>query len=239
MTITARITQLITGSDNLELVRDQIAAILVVESAQQQVLAENTDENPALWKLRVFLERSNPWEEFETADGQPASDRSPIVNISADLASFDQSTSNVVERQRCTATFNIDCYGYGISAKKSGGGHTPGDEASALEAQRAYRLVRRILMAGAYTYLGFTQQQFLTAGQKQVVLRRWPQSVNFVQPQIGDRPLAHVTAARFALQVDFNETSPQVEGQPLELLSLVLKKPGTNEVVLKADYSYV
>lgn len=239
MTLAAQITQLIDGVDNFEIVREQIAAILVVESAAQQAKAEAADKNSALWKLRVFIERSNPWEEFVDSAGKNVpEDTTPVVNVSFDNASFDKSASNVVARQKTTGTYHIDCYGFGVSRDDGGDGHIPGDEDGALEAQRAFRLVRRILMAGTYTYLGFTRGNELPAGQEQIVWGRWPRDVQMFQPQIGDRPVAHVVAARFALQVDFSEFSPQVEGQPLELLSLVFTRP-TGEVILRAEYPAV
>ncbi len=237
--MSAQLTRLIEGFDNFEKIREQIAAILVVEAAQQQALALAQSHDPNLWKLRVYLERSNPWEGFESDDRENVpEDRSPIINVSFDNTSFDQSSSNVVERQRGTGTYHIDCYGVGLSGDKIGGGHVPGDEMATAEAHRAFRLVRRILMAGAYTYLGFPQQRYLPEGQSQIVWRRWPRDVQVFQPQAGERPVAHVVGARFALLVDFNEFSPQVEGQLLEQLSLVCTDPITGQVVLAATFEY-
>lgn len=220
------ITELINVRDNSEVIRDEIAAILTTETASQQSLATLASLDPDQWKLRVFLERSNPWSEFmESPDTSP-----PIVNVSLDNISYDRSTSDPVQRQKATGTYHIDCYGYGVSKDVSGGGHTPGDALAAYEAQRAVRLVRNILMAGVYTYLG--------SHLRGTVWRRWVESVTFFQPSIDGQQVQQVVGARLALQVDFNEFSPQVQGQPIELISAQVMRSGTLEVFLRADYEY-
>lgn len=223
----ARITTLIDKLDGFEIVRDQIASILAVEQANQQVLAEQAGKDPLLWKLRVFTERSNPWQEFEAPKEFETSPlaQSPIVNVWYSTSTFNGSASNVVERQRSESVFNIDCYGCGV-ATESSAGHDAGDELAAREAQRCVRLVRNILMAGASTYLGL----------RGLVGKRWPQSVTMFQPELEAANALQVQAARIAFQVDFNEFSPQVEGQPLELVSVEVKRSPSGELLLRADY---
>ena len=58
------IAELIDKQDNSEIVRDQIAAILATEVANQQALATADGKDPADYKLRIYTERSNPWEAF-------------------------------------------------------------------------------------------------------------------------------------------------------------------------------
>ena len=135
---------------------------------------------------------------------------------------------NVVERQAHEAVYNIDCYGVGFSRDDPGGGHIPGDKDAALITQRAIRLVRNILMAADYTYLGL----------RGTVWRRWPQSITVFQPQIDSRPVSHVVGARIALRVEFNELSPQVTPETLELLTVDVKRTEDGEIVLEADYDY-
>jgi hypothetical protein len=214
----AQILELIDKQDNVEIVRDQIAAILTVELAHQAVLSGVVDQP------RVFLERSNPWGEFIDA---PLGAR-PIINVWFDAATYNGSTSNVVARQMCEGTFNIDCYGYAVSVDDGNptGGHSPGDEDAALECQRAVRLARNILMAGQYTYLGM----------RGVVWKRWPQSLNMFQPQSDNRAVQRIVGARLALQVQFNEFSPQVTGETLETLSIEVLRAETGELYLRADY---
>ena len=218
--------ELIDKQDNFEVIRDQIAAILVTEVASQIALASTAGKpNPNDWKLRVFTERANPWEQFLQA---PVVDTSPLVNVWYDNSSFDASASNAFERQKAVAVFNIDCYGYGISADDGAFGHIPGDRAAALEVQKALRLVRNILMAAEYTYLGM----------RGLVWKRWPQSVTIFQPQLDGQTVQHVVGARLALQVEFNEFSPQVVAETLELISIDVVRAEDGEIVLEADYDF-
>ena len=219
------ITTLIDKQDNFEVIRDQIVAILVTEIAEQQVLAAAAAKDPDDWKLRVFAERSNPWEQYLN---DPASDPSPIVNVWYDNSNFDQSGSNISERQKTDGIFNIDCYGYGVSEDDGGTGHKPGDREAAYEVQKALRLVRNILMAAEYTYLGL----------RGLVWQRWPQSITVFQPQIDGRQVQQIVGARVAFRVVFNEFSPQVVAETLEYLSVDVKRAEDGEIVLEADYDY-
>lgn len=218
------IETLIDKQDNFEVVRDQIAGILKTETISQQVLATAAAKDPDDWKLRIFLERSNPWEQLLNND----TDRSPIINIWYDNSSFDQSGSNISERQKTEGIFNIDCYGYGKSSDEIAGGHKPGDREAALEVQRALRLVRNILMAAEYTYLGL----------RGLVWQRWPRSVTVFQPEIQGRTVQQIVGARLAFRVVFNEFSPQVIAETLELMSINIERTEDGEILVEADYEY-
>jgi hypothetical protein len=226
----ALITTLIDKRDNVEVVRDRIAEILLTEVAEQQVLAATALKNPDLWKLRVFLERTNPWEEFlpiDVPDDEPLPPYSPpIVNIWWETTTFDGRTSDQVERQRASGTFNIDCYGYGVSSDLPGTEHDPGDQRAVVEVGRAVRLVRNILMAGPYTFLGLPRKA------EQFVWGRRIQSITALKAQLGDRPAFHVAGTRIAFQVDFNEFSPQVVGVALEEVAIAILKHPSGEVHL-------
>ena len=217
------IETLIDKLDSFEIVRDQIAAILLLESANQQILATAAGKDPNDWKLRVFLERANPWETW--LNGQ--SDTSPIINIWFDTLGFDPKASNVMERQKADGVFNIDCYGLGISTDKPAGGHDPGDKAAAFASQKAYRLVRNILMAAEYTYLGL----------QGTVWGRWPQNVTAFQPQLDNQAMQQVMGTRLALRASFNEFAPQVAAVPLEYISIDINDD--QQVLLaEADYQF-
>jgi hypothetical protein len=133
---------------------------------------------------------------------------------------------NVVERQRASITFNIDCYGYGLSEDVPAGGHIAGDQAAAINCMRAVRLVRNILMASEYTYL--THQG--------LVGRRWINSITSFQPPIDAKNLQQVVAARISFEVLCNEFSPQYEGPPLELVSVQVQRAGDGAVLLTAQF---
>ena len=215
---------LIDKQDNFEIIRDQIAAILVLETASQMVLATNALKDPDDWKLRIFTERSNPWEQFLNEQ----TDRSPIINIWYDNSSFDQSSSNISERQKADGIFNIDCYGFGISSDIPAGGHTPGDREAALEAQKALRLVRNILMAAEYTYLGL----------RGLVWQRWLQSSTVFPLPIEERSIQQIVGARLVFRASFSEFSPQVTAETLELMSINVKRTEDGEILVETDYDY-
>jgi hypothetical protein len=221
------IDTLIDKTDTFEQVRNQIAAILVTESASQQALAVTAGKDSALWKLNVYVERSNPWQKWESDPDSEDFDTTPIVNVWYENSTFDMAASNAFERQRADGIFNIDVYGYGISTETLTG-HTSGDENSAMETQRAVRLVRNILMAAEYGYLGM----------RGVVGERWPQSVTVFQPQMSTQQAQQIVGARIVMRVKFNEFSPQVTPVALEYLSATVKRTEDNQVVLLADFDY-
>lgn len=213
------IQTLIDKRDTFETVRDQIAGILVSEINNQMTLATAAGKDPNLWKLRVYTERANPWETWLNAQD----DESPIVNIWYDNSSFDPAASNVSERQKTDGIFNIDCYGFGKSKNEVAGGHNAGDEGAAIAVQRAFRLVRNILMASEYTYLGL----------RGTVWGRWPQSATVFQPQIDGRQFQNIVGARFALKATFNEFAPQYAGMNLEYVAIDIYRAGDGQVSLE------
>jgi hypothetical protein len=218
------ISTLIDKKDTFEIIRDKIALILATEVANQMALATAGGKDPDDWKLRIFSERSNPWEQLLNEQ----TDRSPIINVWFDNSNFDASSSNILERQKTEGVFNIDCYGYGTSSDVPSGGHTPGDKDAALEAQKALRLVRNILMAAEHTYLGL----------RGTVGSRWPQSMTVFQPQSDGRQMQQIVGARLALRVVFNEFSPQVPSETLELVSVDVKREENGEIIAETDYQY-
>lgn len=210
----ALINTLLSQRDSVEIIRDQLAAILKLELARQAELG--LDPEP-----RVFLERSNPWGVLL----EEPPDESPIVNVWFDTESFNGSASNIVERQQAEGTFNIDVYMSATSAE-DGTGHAPGDEAAAIGCLATLRLIRLILMSAHYTYLGL----------RGTVGKRWPQTLGLFRPSTDDRLVQNVVAGRLALVVTYNEYAPQVEGEPLETLAVEVKRAGTGEIYLTAQY---
>lgn len=215
--------ELIDKQDNFEVIRDQIAGILKTEIINQMALATAAAKDPDEWKLRIFTERSNPFEQFLNEQ----TDQSPIVNIWYENSNFEQSGSNISERQKTVAIYNIDCYGYGVS-EDDGAGHKPGDREAAFEVQKALRLIRNILMAAENTYLQL----------RGLVWQRWPQNITVFQPQLDGRQMQQIVGARLAFKVTFNEFSPQVQAETLEYVAIDVRRTEDGEIVLEADYDY-
>lgn len=214
------IQTLIDKQDNSEIIRDQIAAILALESAAQQVKATQAAKDPEAWRLRVYAERSNPWEFAQD-------DFAPIVNVWFEKSEVNPRASDTVERQTYSGIFNIDVYGFGQS-RPDGAGHAPGDEEAAKEAQRGVRLVRNVLMASVYTYLGL----------RGVVSRRMVDAVTIFQPQANGDNVAQVVGARVSLRVDYLEFAPQYVGEPLEVLSAQVHRAEDGQIIINAEYNY-
>jgi hypothetical protein len=215
---------LIDKQDTFEIVRDQIAQLLANEIANQKALASGAGKDPALWDIKIYAERSNPWEQFLNQNPDPT----PIANVWFDSEQFDRARSNVVERQTAEGVFNIDIYGYG-KASEDGTGQLVSDKQAALEANRAIRLIRNILMAAENTYLQLPRG---TAWD------RMPQSITVFQPEIDSRPVQNIRAARFVLNVTYNEFSPQVAGDNLEYLAVDIKRAEDGSIIAEADYQY-
>lgn len=221
--MTAKIQSLIDKQDTFEIVRDKIAQILADETASQQAKATAASKDSSLWKLRIYLERSNPWEQFLNSP----SDLSPLVNINYDNSTFDPHASDRVKTQRADGIYNIDCYGYAEAADDGNGGHIPGDKAASLVVHRAIKLVRNILMASSYTYLDL----------RGTVGGRWPDSITVFQPTSQDQVIQNVIAARIALRVQFNETSPQFEAEgTINRVFVTIKRTEDDEILAEADY---
>lgn len=208
---------LIDKRDNSEVIRDQIAAILVLNVAAQMAFATGEGKDPEAWRLRVYQERSNPWE-------NTSGETSPIVNVWFESSAVNLKASDTVERQTYSGVFNVDVYGFGMS-KGDGAGHVPGDEMAALEAQRGVRLARNILMASLYTYLEL----------RGVVSGRMVDAITIFQPK-QEANAEHVVGARLSLRVDFLEFSPQYVGQPLEVLSARVYAAEDGQLLVAAEY---
>lgn len=218
--MTAVIQQLIDKQDTFEIVRDKVALILAEESAQQQQLAIDDGKDPALWKLRVFTERTNPWEFLRTDNGKPPAaraDRAPVVCVWYDNSNLDQRASQTIDRQQMEATFHLDVYGVGVTEILPGGaGQIPGDEAAAKEAQRGARLVRNILMADSYVTLGIDRALGLI-GQRHI------STIQTFQPEFANQNAWQLAGLRLALQVKVSELGPQTPAVILEELGAIVR----------------
>ncbi len=215
---------LISGVDGFEYVRNQIAVIIAGEQALQQALATAGGQDPTLWKLRTYIERSNPWEMFR--DG--ASDASPVVNVWYDSSTTELGSSNLATRQQMTSVINVDCIGY-ATAEASGSGHTAGDEAAAKVAQRGARLVRGILMHGKYRYLG----------SPSIIARRHLQNRSMFQPTDDTgRPVQRVVGVRLAFAVDHLETVSVTEYDSIEGIDIEMRHDPDGMVIaeMKIDF---
>lgn len=219
------IDTLIDKQDNFEIIRDRIAVILANEVANQKALATDAGKDASAWDFDVYAERSNPWEQY--ADEGAA--LTPIVNVWFDNSEVDLAASSAVQGQKTTATYNIDIYAAAQSEETSDG-HTPGDYKAALGAHRIARLVRNILMAGAYTYLGFPRGE--------LVWSRQVQSISVYQPAADSNTVNQIVGARIVFRVVFTEETPQVSPVTLEQLSVAIKRAEDGKILANVEFDY-
>ena len=217
------IPSLIDKVDNFELIRDQIAGILATESTSQQALAVAASQDPNDYKLRVYTERANPFENWLNSQV----DKSPIVNVTFSTTSFPGGVGDVVERQKAETTYYIDCFGLGVAAETATG-HNPGDELAAQESHRAARLVRNILMSSEYTFLAL----------RGLVWSRWPQSITSEQIQFNANNAVQVVVTRLGFVVEYNEFSPQAEPVNLNYVAIDFKRASDGMLIAEADFDY-
>lgn len=215
----AKITELIDKRDNFELIRDEIAAILVVEIVNQKALAVTAGKDPALWDFKTLIERSNPWELLEDSDGKITGEV-PLVNVYFQSASDKPSSSNLINNQQFTGQFIIDCLASKVSTEDGQGVKQFGDELAAIDVQRVIKLCRNILMSNIYTYI-FTSIDSATGlpiANKSIVQKRNISEIQMFQPDLNDRPMENVVAARLTMSVDYQEFSPQSAQIELETI---------------------
>lgn len=221
---------LIDKQDNFTIVRDQIVAILKAETENQKNLAIAYSKNPLDWDLRVFKERSNAWDVFPKDLNQlknKPEKKVPVINVWFETSTVDEKNSNVVSQQKHRAQINIDCYGCGTSAT-FGTGHIAGDLDAAKESERAFTLVRNILMSSINTTLQLDG----------VVTKRIPQSVTSFQPEISDDNARQILGTRLVLSVDLIEESPQYVGVPIEELNILVKRAEDGSDLVETDIQY-
>lgn len=204
--MTAKIESLMTGRDNIEILRDEVASILALEIANQKLLAVAEGLDPDDYSFDVYSERSAPWELIESPDGEVLR-QTPLVNVYLESCTFDGSMQTTVDTMAYNDVILIDC----LSAKTQrlrGTVREAADERSSRDVQRIARLVRRIIMSPLHYKLNMPE----------VLNSRHIQSIQMFQPNIGDHPAQSCVGARISLNVSINENSPQYEGEMLELI---------------------
>jgi hypothetical protein len=213
---------LIDKTDTFELVRDKIAQILADEIAGQ---VSQAGANADAYRLHVYTERANPWNGWLYSELEQI-DPTPFVNVFYESDVFNRRSGNVVESQETEAIYNIDCYGLGIG-EETLAGHLAADEAAAVESHRAARLVRNILMAGEYTYLGL----------RALVSERWvDRRVSFPPPK-DVQTAQRIGVTRLVLRVKFVEFAPQYQPVNAELLHIELKRDTDGRVLSVLEYA--
>lgn len=214
----ARLTALIDKQDNNEIIRDQIAALLAVEEANQRTLAIAASQDPNNYKFDVYIERSRPFESLTAKGDGSEIGQMPLVNILFDNDVFDNKNADQTQKQRVKGTFFIDCY-----AQKNRTALMMGDEATSKESDRIARLVRNIIMSAEYYQLGLGHKEYGIG--KNIVFKRYVmRREKFFPSDREGQVFENVIATRITLEVEYNETSPQINTRDLDLLITTCRK---------------
>jgi hypothetical protein len=214
MNETPLFTDLISEPDVVEIVRDQVAAILSLELQNQYKLAqEKKVPRPIDYHIKVYVENSRPYES-ETAE-----DLLAFVNVTLPKVDVPRGNSRMGD-QKETALFHIYCAACGNNT-----GNFRDDKSSAIRAWKVMRLVRRILMADAYMYLGMRK----TIGQRHIFL------MEAGTPPAPEKSALAYTVIRASLEVSFVERSTEAPGAvPLEGIDFEVN-PVTGQVQARAS----
>lgn len=193
------VAELISEPDNIEIIRDQIAALLAVDFENQFRLAqEANDPNADDYRAAVFVENDDPLQYVDSET--PGANPFPCVNVSLDSTTNEKGTASV-GRQNMSAQFFVDAYATGNTAIDGDFGAK-----ATLKAWKTARIARQILRAETNTYLR---------------LRGIVGRVSF-QFQAGEPNKAQsairVKMVRITLTVDYVEFVPITEGNGIELI---------------------
>ncbi len=226
---TPLITELIDKTDNLTVLRDRLAEVLIVELANQRALAVAASRDPAPWDLRIFTEARRPWEEWHAE--QPP--HVPIVNLSIMSSDIDERRSASSIDTVHAGKIAIDGYAAGVPFEGPGGStHTPGGLAGALARDRAATLVRNILTAGANSELQLNGEKILWGG---VILSGY----KTFSADEAHLPAPTVSGFQFIADLVYNETSSEEIGVPLNYIAIDLRRaPLTGELHMEVDFDY-
>lgn len=211
---------LIDKQDTVEIVRDQIGAILVAELANQQTLAVAAAKDPLDWTMTVFVERQYPYEMWLNAGVAETAPTKPIASIWVDNENLDTSVSSKPGvRMVYEATFNIDVYARGFVSDVAAGGHIPADFAARTECHRAVRLVRNILDA--------PQNRFLQLDRSLIWAHPKFENFEYFQPEIDEpTPNLAIWACRGRFIAKFKEIAPEYVGTTIDQINVTVSDDG-------------
>lgn len=216
----ARLTSLIDKQDNNEKVRDQIAAILALEIANQKALAIAAGETSRDFNFKVFVERSKPFSALTySTTGEPDGNLAEgVINVLFDNDVFDNKNSDQTYRQRVKGTFYIDCYAHKNRVEGDYEDlNVAGDELTSKESDRIARLARNIIMSATYYQLGLGWKE-LGKGNNIVFRRNIIKREKFLPQDREGKIFENIIATRLTLEVEYDEFSPQVDTRDFELI---------------------
>lgn len=219
---TSVIPGLIDLSENtIQIVIDKVGEILINESANQQALALADGQDPELYKLRVFADRFNPFDNMKD-------NVTPVISIKESDDSKQMGVSANHGKQQKLLTLNIDCFGIG-RAEQTAAGHRPADLDASQDCRRVANLVNKILKADINNNLQLD--------------RKLVNSVNitgeqYFEPDFDSRQLGPIVVKRISLQCNVIDTPVINEGVPLEGIVVDVERGDSGEIYTTCEYDY-
>lgn len=224
------LSTLIDKKDNFELIRDEIASILAVETQNQQDLAVIAGKDPKLWEFKVFVEKSRPFESLDIDDFPLP----PVVNISVENITFADNQSLISLYQIAEpGIFNIDILSPAINLKTTEPGYISADRQSMMDCQRIVRLIRNILYSNPLD-INQIGDNYTFLNLKKIVGSRKITAITFFPPK-EDNEGVMIAAARIQLEVKFSESGAEGPFEPLELLQARTEILPDGEVIFEFD----
>ena len=211
----AEINERLNLPDNIEVIRDQISAIIFSEMRNQYDLAI-ADDDPVAddYLTTVLVENDEPLQ----AGGD--NDLFPIVNVSVDNVRRDGGAS--VNTSNRVASLNLDCYQIGNTSGKFAG------RTAIIKAWKLARCIRAILESDQYTYL------FLRGIVSKVRIN----SMTGGYPSGMDNSAVKVAVVRLVVEITYDQNSPQTTGPGLTILPVVISDENGQVVGnIKEEYS--
>ncbi|GHV90451.1 hypothetical protein AGMMS50268_09540 [Spirochaetia bacterium] len=214
----AQITELIESPDTIEIVRDQIAALLSLELQNQyQMAVVAAVPRPQDYNIKVYVENSRPYD--------IGTEQISLINILLPKVTAPLSNPRI-GKQKEQATFYVDC-----AADGNASGNFRDDKSATFRAWKIMRLVRRIIMSEQYAYLGL----------RGTVSSRTITTMESGTP--GNQVALAVTVIRSTLVVDFVEGAIEWPSVILEGIDYdvnaetgqVIAKPSLKDRVMGLD----
>ena len=206
-----KIDFLIDKPDNIELIRDQLCAILKTECIAQQKLASDKLD-AADYRIGIWKEKSRPWQLTEDSEKKYPF---PLVNIQLMGFNSDTPHGSTFGQKKYVAQFFLDCYAHGEF-----GSDGSDDTDSTIKAWKVGRVIRNILTSEHHAYLGLrgtVRDYCITEGKTG-------------DPRNNEQSAQSITICRLILSVDYYEDSPQVEGVKWEY-GFILTSPNGEVLV--------
>ena len=189
-TLTPQIAELLDEPDNIEKLRDHIAALTKLETKNQYTLALEKEKKDAEdFNFKVFIENARPYD----TGGEPTV--TPLINVMLQKA-VPMDGNARIGPQKEKAFFIIDCIAFG-----NDGSEKWNDKVAAARAWKAARVIRNIIMSDQYAYLGLRGM----VGARQIA------QIESGVPENGGDALTVVTA-RITLEVQFVERAIGSQG---------------------------